>query len=144
MSFDWSAYFDLALELDGQAKNDQIAKSRDARWRSAIRRAYYAALCLSRNRLQSVPGLVGKCTRRHLSDVECLEDHGCIYKYYQQSSDTNAKEIGTYLQRMYTNRKQADYDNVITGRLDRKSQEQLEFAQEVMWALDSISSLKSI
>ena len=49
MNFDWSEYLNIARELAGQAT---ASFSAEAKKRSAISRAYYAAFCSARNHLR--------------------------------------------------------------------------------------------
>lgn len=49
MSFDWLEYLNLAQELAGQATKPS---SQEAKLRSAVSRAYYAAFCEARNHLR--------------------------------------------------------------------------------------------
>ena len=61
MSFDWSDYLNVARELAG---HPNVEPGEEARFRSAISRAYYTALCCARNHL------IHKEARRDLeSDV---------------------------------------------------------------------------
>jgi len=50
MSFDWADYLTLAQELADQAASSQ---STEAKLRSAISRAYYAAFCKESNHLRT-------------------------------------------------------------------------------------------
>lgn len=49
MSFDWSGYLDVAKELASVALT---SANKEAKLRSAISRAYYAAFILARNYLR--------------------------------------------------------------------------------------------
>jgi len=51
MSFDWNEYYQLSRELAGLATG--IA-TEEAKMRSAISRAYYAAFCKARDYLQQM------------------------------------------------------------------------------------------
>ncbi len=53
MSFDWSEYFRLAFDLDVRARLEANPQAQEAKWRTAISRAYYAAWCKARNKLLS-------------------------------------------------------------------------------------------
>lgn len=49
MSFDWNQYLELAVDLTQNLPQNMSDQEREARWRAAISRAYYAAFCLARN-----------------------------------------------------------------------------------------------
>ena len=137
MSFDWSRYFTLALDLDNQAKTATDPQIQEARWRSAISRAYYACWCLGRNKLKIQDDLLAMCLKDHTSASQCLRDHGCVISYYLQSGDTSRRQIGDDLQRMMRARKQADYDDVVPN-LKRLCDQQLLFAQDTLAALNTV------
>ena len=72
MTFDWSAFLHLAEALESGAGNGELE---DARYRSAISRAYYAAFCSARDHLRhEVRGeyrVVGAYLRRlHVARAE--------------------------------------------------------------------------
>jgi uncharacterized protein (UPF0332 family) len=51
MMFDWSDYLDLANELAGDIASQT---TEEAKLRSSVSRAYYAAFCKARNYLRSI------------------------------------------------------------------------------------------
>jgi uncharacterized protein (UPF0332 family) len=53
MTFDWSEYLKLAQELAGQAVSPA---NKEAKLRSSVSRAYYAAFCKARNYLRDIGG----------------------------------------------------------------------------------------
>ena len=55
MNFDWSEYLNLAQELAGRPTS---LSNEEARLRSAISRAYYAAFCKARNHLRDNENLL--------------------------------------------------------------------------------------
>ena len=142
MSFDWSAYLDLARNLDALAKRESNARLKEAQWRSALSRAYYAAYHLSSIRVASIPDIHRICTssERHTTSGACLENHGCVFKFYQQSTNTMASDLGTYLQRLYTNRVSADYKSSIPG-LANKVTEQITLAQDIIQGLSTLAQI---
>src|SRR5947209_7934076 len=102
MSFDWSGYFTLALTLDAQARVEDNLQAQEAKWRTAISRAYYSVWCKARNILRD----------EQSADVECLRNHGCVIRKYQESSDSSRRQIGVALSRMMDNRHRADYQDL--------------------------------
>ena len=53
MTFDWSEYLKLAQELAGQTVSPA---NEEAKLRSSVSRAYYAAFCKARNYLRDIEG----------------------------------------------------------------------------------------
>ncbi|HEX9987716.1 MAG TPA: hypothetical protein VGE45_04460 [Chloroflexia bacterium] len=129
MSFDWSEYFRLAFELDIQARSETNPQTQEAKWRSAISRAYYAAWCSARNKLRD----------EQAADAACLQNHGCVIRKFQESSDTNRRQIGVTLGRMMDNRRRADYHDSV-ARLADMSNMQILLAQDVILEIDKLVS----
>ena len=127
MSFDWSQYFRLAFELDVQARSSDDPGAQEARWRSAISRAYYAAWCKARNRLRD----------EQTADATCLQNHGCVIQKYQEHADTKRRQIGITLGSMMDNSRRADYQDTVP-RLADMSNAQLLLAQDVLPELDKL------
>ena len=125
MSFDWSEYLKLARQL---AVLDGSALDQEARLRSAISRAYYAAFCRSRNYLRdtqkgSVPG--------------GAKAHAYVREQFLNSSVETRKELGENLERLREARNKADYDDNVPG-LSGLARTALK------WAEDAIASLGSL
>lgn len=129
MSFDWSEYFKLAFDLDIQARSETNPQAQEAKWRSAISRAYYAAWCRARNKLRD----------EQAADAACLQNHGCVIRNFQESSNTNRRQIGITLSRMMDNRRRADYHDSV-ARLADMSNMQILLAQDVIPDLDKLAS----
>ncbi len=102
MSFDWTEYLGLAKELAGYGKTPA---SEEARLRSTVSRAYYAAFGVARN------------TSRHQEGIAL--PRGDVHKYvwdqFKRSSNPVRKEIGAYGDRLKKDRVKADYDDTIAG-----------------------------
>lgn len=101
MTFDWTDYYDLAGELAGPAR---LRSGREARLRSALSRAYYAAFCLARNQLRDREG-------------HAVPPHGQAHQYvanaFAASADPRRAAIGVRLGRLRRERNRVDYqDNV--------------------------------
>ena len=100
MSFNWDQYLDLASELAG--KPPKTPSTEEARLRSAISRAYYAAFCRARNELRDQRGVV---------NVEKMT-HKQLWKRFE-TADTKDQQIASDGDRLRRDRNAADYDDVI-------------------------------
>jgi uncharacterized protein (UPF0332 family) len=98
IDFNWKTYLDLAKELEKGTD--------EARLRSSISRAYYAAYCSARNCMEDVCG-------RQLPFDE--PSHQYVIEYYNGNKGvrTNPRraKIAQNLMRMRERRKMADYDD---------------------------------
>ncbi|HXF05948.1 MAG TPA: HEPN domain-containing protein [Blastocatellia bacterium] len=103
MSFDWLEYLDLARELAGQTT---AASTQEAKWRSAISRAYYAAFCKARNCLRDKQGL---------SIPRTGQAHRIVWRQFKNSPDKSRKRIGENLRRLLNDRRQTDYEDVVSN-----------------------------
>ncbi len=101
MSFDWTEYLALAQDLAGQRVTPPTV---EAKLRSAISRAYYAAFCKARNHLRDREG--------HLIP-DTGKAHGIVSDLFQRSPHRPRKKIGANLNRLRENRRKADYDDFI-------------------------------
>jgi hypothetical protein len=103
MSFDWTNYLNLAQELTGSP----IAPSNEeAKLRSAISRAYYAAFIKARNYLRD--------QERYLTPAGG-NPHYDVPLQFQQSSDAARRAIGVNLNRLRKDRNVADYADRFNG-----------------------------
>ncbi|NMX21032.1 hypothetical protein C5S30_01045 [ANME-1 cluster archaeon GoMg4] len=98
MTFDWSEYLKLARELAGE---NGSSANEEARLRSSISRAYFAAYCVARKCLidkgQGIPG--------------GPKGHRYICNFLQESIFEEEKQAGEDLDRLRNRRNQADYDD---------------------------------
>lgn len=101
MTFDWSQYLNLAKEFLGQSTPPA---SQEAKRRSAISRAYYAAFISARNYLQETEG--------H-SIPTTADAHKYVVQQFKQSSDTERQNIGSNLEKLRRDRNAADYNNSV-------------------------------
>jgi len=125
MSFDWSEYLNLAQELAGQATGPS---SQEAKWRSAISRAYYAAFCEARNHLRD--------KERH-SIPRGVEIHRYVRNQFKKSPDRVRKEVGENLNRLRIDRNKADYDDTVAG-LSADTKKALKLAERIISKLGSL------
>jgi hypothetical protein len=104
MSFDWSHYLELAKELNTGSSGSPIE---EAKLRSAISRAYYAAFCVARNYL-----------RLHRPAVYIPpggEAHRIVKETFERDPDLVWRSIGIKLGRLRINRGTADYEDTVPG-----------------------------
>lgn len=125
MSFDWSEYLNLAQELAGQAT---MPTTQEAKLRSAISRAYYAAFCKARNHLRD---------KERLPIPHGVEAHTFVRNQFKKSPDRSRKQIGHNLHRLRIDRNKVDYRDSITG-LSSMANIDLKLAERVISALSSL------
>lgn len=124
MKFDWSEYFNLAKELIDSDTNE-------AKQRSSISRAYYAAFCLARNYL------------RDYLEIKPRSDenkHKFVAEKFQHHDRKNQKmiEIGRDLSRLRSDRNKADYEDTLLN-LTNKNKSALKIAENI---INKINELK--
>jgi len=103
MSFDWREFLNLAKELCGV---QCTPASDEAKWRTSVSRAYYAAFCEARNYLTDVEGL----------DVpEGPEAHGFVSRAFAGRNEKGLRRISSRLDGLRDYRNKADYDNWVSG-----------------------------
>jgi uncharacterized protein (UPF0332 family) len=124
MSFDWSEYLNLAQELTGQAVSPS---SQEAKLRSAISRAYYAAFCKARNHLRDKEGL----------PIQKIDVHQYVRNRFKSSPDKVRKKVGENLNRMRKDRNKADYDDEVP-RLAAMTVKTLKLADQVIRRLRNL------
>lgn len=125
MTFDWSEYFNLARELAGQATSPA---NQEAKLRSSVSRAYYAAFCKARNYLRDV-------------DKLSVPIDGSAHQYVQEkfeiSSDPLRKQLGEDLKRLRRRRNMADYwDSVRNPESETKMS--LAWGEQILTAITSL------
>ncbi len=98
--FDWNEYLYIAQELAGRRAN---RPGLEAKLRSAISRAYYAAFIQARNHLRDVDG----------ERIPTSNAHRYVARKYAASSDIRRKDIGWKLANLSQIRNKADYNDVI-------------------------------
>ena len=125
MRFDWSEYLDVARELASVASS---SVNREAKLRSAISRAYYAAFINARNHLRDREGLLIPKT----SDA-----HRYVKDQFQHSCDLVRQSLGGKLLRLRDFRRQADYVDTFPG-LVGITQTALKLSEEVIAILSNL------
>lgn len=129
MTFDWSQYLKLAQELAGQSVT---AAAQEARLRSAISRAYYAAFCLARDHLRDKE----KHPEKHPVPTNGRA-HAYVRNQFRNSSDRARKKLGHNLGRLHKDRKRADYDDSVPD-LKKTTTSDIILAQRVLNALANL------
>lgn len=127
MNFDWSEYLNLAQELAGPPTS---LSNEEARLRSAISRAYYAAFCKARNHLRDNENLSIRPPRGEST-------HQFVIRQFKFSSDASRRQIGTHLNRLRVDRNKADYDDTVS-RVQKMTQFVLTMAQSVISSLQTL------
>ncbi|MFQ6057936.1 MAG: hypothetical protein ACE5MB_03520 [Anaerolineae bacterium] len=102
MSFCWADYLTVASHL---MEHSTASSYQEACLRSAISRAYYAALNTARDLLRDQWGI---------EVPESAEIHWFVPQWFMDEDDLDRKEIGALLDRLRDRRRKADYDNEIT------------------------------
>ena len=126
MSFDWSEYLALALELAPLPIGLSIS---EAKLRSAVSRAYYATHCKARNQLRDKENVLLPRT-----DV-----HKFVIEHFLNSSNRMRKDLGKDLNRLKVDRLRADYEDEFHG-LVPATEVALRRAQQILVKLDQLSS----
>lgn len=125
MSFSWRDYLSLAFELNGKTPHPY---SLEARSRSAISRAYYAAFIEARNFLRDAEGIAMP------SDSSV---HNFVISTFRASRQNRCRSIAEHLEKLRSYRNHADYDDVIF-RLNPRVRESLILANRVINLLDQL------
>ncbi|YAF94053.1 MAG: HEPN domain-containing protein [Nodularia sp. CChRGM 3473] len=118
MKFNWAEYLDIAKELaditstiSTDSETDSKPIISEAKLRSSISRAYYAAFCTARNYLRDIlhdPRL----SKARTGDTN---EHQYVADEFRCNKSKNKKmiEIGNDLGRLRQSRNKADYDDTI-------------------------------
>jgi len=122
MTFDWSEYLKLAQELAGQAVTPA---NEEAKLRSSVSRAYYAAFCKARNYLRDIEGHLIPSTP---------EVHTYVRGEFTNRPDMLCRKIGAHLDRLRIQRNRVDYDDSVTG-LPSTATMSLKLTQDVISVL---------
>jgi uncharacterized protein (UPF0332 family) len=114
-NFKWKQYFELSLELAGVKNVEEITnitgdkKPRsEAKLRSSVSRAYYAAFCIARNYLRDE--LDDPRLKKQNNDVN---EHQYVANELENSKDKILSKAGKDLSRLRIYRNQSDYDDSI-------------------------------
>jgi len=122
MQFQWSHFIDIAAFLFNHADDTTIP--REAAYRSAISRAYYAAFCHAK-----------WYAKEHCSfePADNEEDHRDLRNYFKNHGK---KELARHLTQLRQWRNESDYDDPAYSATSQKVQSAIHLAKEVVSALD--------
>jgi uncharacterized protein (UPF0332 family) len=101
MGFNWEEYLHLAQFLQGQIN---VKCSKEAAYRSAVSRAYYAAFCFARNYARD---------NQNFSPTYRAEDHELIREHFKL---IEMGRIARYLDHLRQWRNMCDYYDEITDK----------------------------
>lgn len=124
MNFNWAEYYLLAKELCVPNEDGTID---EAKFRSAISRAYYAVFCKARNFLKNKGANVPRDG----------STHEFVKEMFIRSNDKTWKRIGLSLQRLKMNRTFADYEDVFAS-LQKTAEASIKEAERSLSRLDTI------
>lgn len=122
MSFDWGAYLPIAVELAARDGDEAAA-------RSAIGRAYYAAL----GRAATLPRSEGR-------EISPLRIHSQVGRTFRNNPDARRSRIGLHLNWLRDERNRADYEDAVTGDGSKRAREAVLRASIVLRLLDDLRS----
>jgi uncharacterized protein (UPF0332 family) len=126
MPFDWTAYLDLARELAGQSSGPLLE---EARLRSAISRAYYAAFKTAFNYL---------CSNNPAARFQREGAHQYVCERFSHNPDVGWQNVGSLLDRLRRLRNRADYDDQVDD-LRSDTQRALQDATDIIAALGKLT-----
>jgi hypothetical protein len=122
MPFDWGEFLTIAGELAPRVDNEAAA-------RTAISRAYYAAL-----------GRAATWLRSEGVPISSLRIHGEVWRAFQNSRDPRRAAIGRDLDWLRQQRNRADYDGSTQDGLPFLASEAVVRAAAILRALDDLRS----
>jgi uncharacterized protein (UPF0332 family) len=124
MSFQWADYLVLSQNLAGQT----LVPCQEAKLRSAISRAYYAAFCSTRNLLNQKGYSIYPTSKAHQEVQDILK----------KKNDKVSKRIQSHLDRLRDDRNDADYEDIFEGDLNKTITYDLSLANQVISNLSNI------
>ncbi len=105
MSFAWSDYLALARSDAADVASDPATPWPDAKLRSAVSRAYYAAFCSARNHAISAHG----ATFPGSADA-----HSLVRLHYVRRPSSGARRVAEYLHMLRKDRNKVDYRDTVS------------------------------
>jgi uncharacterized protein (UPF0332 family) len=136
MSFNWSDLLVLATELGNRGTNE-------ADLRSSINRAYFASHCIARKYLRDDENDINLNYKVYFKELR-VGYHTYVINTFLESNDSNKQDIGRDLERLFDNRKKADYKDLIHPNISfiqNMAQISINMANNIN---DKINDLKSI
>lgn len=126
VDFDWSKYLDLAQELIEESSGADA----EARLRSSVSRAYYAAFCKARNHLRDTSGYLMPLLG---------ETHKLVINSFRNSTEPELRLVGNNLERLRIDRNKVDYDDSVSG-LESMAQLAVLLAQQIISTLENLKN----
>lgn len=126
MAFDWIEYLYLAQDLSGMTPDEKVTV--EAKDRTAIGRAYYAAFWKARNFLRDKEGF-----------IPIDKVHESVRNQFLHSDSIIKRKIGENLRRLCTKRNKADYEEIWSVNLSAERSAALLYTNEIISALSSLS-----
>jgi uncharacterized protein (UPF0332 family) len=123
-AFGWTEYLNLAREMEGSATKPP---TREARMRSAVSRAYYAAFIQARNHLRDIDRI----------QVPRRDAHEFVIRNFIASPNIQRRRIGWNLRSLRDVRTHADYDDVVLD-LPNASRKAVQTAAQVIAILANL------
>jgi uncharacterized protein (UPF0332 family) len=131
--FNWSLYLALAKELQTLVLPDEIVDIdgnildnnafKEAYYRTAISRAYYAAFCIARNYLRDTLQI----------NISKVDAHNfVIHEFKERRNLKNSHNIANTLYSLRQYRNDADYNDIPIINLDKKVQYAIKESQRVI------------
>jgi uncharacterized protein (UPF0332 family) len=125
MNFDWLQYYDLAKELSGWPQ--VVIAQGEAKLRSAISRAYYAAFCEARNYL---------IDKGHNLDTS-KDVHKDVRQIFATGTDSISKDIAENLDALRHIRNLADYEEQVRA-IEERTKEALRRCNAILHQLTKL------
>lgn len=125
-TFGWSDFLDVAVELVAGPRDALL----EARERSAVSRAYYAAFRRAQEVVEAIDNFLPKRTG---------DDHDGVIFHLANAREARRKEVGTILRRLKAERRSADYDRV-RHRLALPSSTVIAQARRALVLLDTLAA----
>jgi uncharacterized protein (UPF0332 family) len=126
MNFNWSDFLTLARELVGRKVRPY--DSREAKARSAISRAYYAAFIEARNFLRDKEGKEASATDH---------PHAFVIDNFRKNTNPTRRRIGDKLDELRRYRRYADYQDRLYD-IPKRVNISLQLADEIIRELERL------
>lgn len=128
MSFDWMEYLYLAQDLSGVSPTGKVTP--EAKFRTAISRAYYAAFCQACDFLRDKEGL----------NIPSNNSHNWVRDQFCCSGDRAKIKVGGTLERLKDLRIKADYHKSWPVNIEAQGTTALRFANKIISKISSLST----
>lgn len=130
VNFSWPEYLNVAKHLSGKS----CVTITEARLRSSIGRAYYAAFCEARNYLRDVDHDPNLST----SNPQRNKTHWYVIRSFRNSTDPQRRQVAKLLSLLRDRRNEADYQDIFHGNLPKDVALALQRSQQIISMLSNI------